>query len=175
MDLEGMFAMMFGEQNEERANQQAAYEEQQAQLLADAERAQAMSDIDSLFGSKLDAAERSATEINGEVAIEQDNALMHGLDYSLSEEDKIARVNNRFAEYWSEGDESTLGNLLGQYSPQGYTWDSPVMRGTADGSTNKKAPPEKKVGGRVRSTKSGSSSTVLTEDELGGNTTALGV
>ena len=122
---------------------QSAFEAEQERLRAEQVRAQDMANLDTLWGSRMDAADRAISDVTGQIDRELSNARLRGLDYAVTDEQRQTRVNNMFAAYWSEGDESKLGGLAGQYgNPEqdsglrgsielkgGYEWEYDVIRG----------------------------------------------
>jgi hypothetical protein len=139
---------------------------------AEQARQAAISQRDSLYSSRLDAASSATDYINSQIAQEQSAASMMGMDYEMTDEIKSQRINNYFATLWGEGDESQLGALIGSYgAPTGHTEFS-VVRGDASAFTPKEGSEESK--GTSKGVKP---KTILTDDEegLGGNQTILGV
>ena len=113
------------------------YDEQYAQQKADAELSDAKYQIQSLYASKFDAADQATAEVNQQILDEQGHAKLMGLDYSVDDATKQQRINDLFANYWGESDDTTLSGLIEKYGDQGYTWDLPITRGTATAKTVK--------------------------------------
>jgi len=129
--------------------QQTDYAAVMAAQQEEARRQAALSQISDLYSRKFDAAEKATAEINQQVADEMGHAQVVGLDYSIDDATKQARINNLFANYWGEGDDSTLTSLTSQWGDNGYTWDLPVKRGTPETTKDEKTE-SKKAGGKVK-------------------------
>lgn len=151
---------------EQMADQQAMYDQQ----LADAERAQGIRDRDMLYSSYLDSANTAAEYIASEIAGEQSNAALLGIDYNITDEQKSQRINDYFATVWGAGDQARLEGLFGQWgNPTGFTGFT-VTRGDASKYASQEGE-ETKVGETT-----GVRPTLATEDEetLGAPNTVLG-
>lgn len=141
-----------------------------AKQQEDAERRNALSNIDMLYSQKFDAAERATAEVNQQISDESSHALTRGIDYSVSEQEKKMRINNVFANYWSEGSEAELTGLTDKWGSGDRVWDSGIERGTDPGVTGSLPTKEKKAGSAVKKV-----STVLTDDkDKLGSKTVLG-
>ena len=122
---------------------QTNYAEIQAQQQAEAERRAALAQISDLYSRKFDAAEKATADINQQIADEMGHAQVVGLDYNIDDVTKQSRINNLFATYWGEGDDSTLTALTGQWGDAGYKWDLPIVRGTPAEKPGEKTPGDK--------------------------------
>jgi hypothetical protein len=120
-----------------------------AQQTADATSLAAKSQIDSLYGSKFDAAEKAIADVNQQIADEMGHAKLVGLDYSVDDVSKQARIDDLFATYWGESDDMKLNSLTQKYGNNGYEWDLPVKRGTAQAEKDKEKTPGDKAGEKV--------------------------
>jgi len=108
-----------------------------AQQKADAEKEAGIAQVRDLYSRKFDAAEKATAEVNQQIADEMGHAKVVGLDYTVDDATKQKRINDVFASYWGEGDDSTLTGLIGQWGDAGYTWDLPIKRGEAKKPTEK--------------------------------------
>jgi len=116
------FAAMFSAMAAGPSGSSASELQAQAQADADAREAErlktiGLNDRDALFNDYTGAAETATSYINNLVAKERSNALLMGVDYVLTEEDKLARTENYFADIWSSADQE---NLQGLYDEWGY-------------------------------------------------------
>lgn len=156
-----------------------SYEEQMAdadaryqQQLADQERLIGTQQRDELYSNYMSAAGTATDYITGEIADEQANARLLGIDYLITDEQKSQRISDYFASIWSEGDQQRLEGLIGKWgSPTGFSGYS-VTRGDASKYAAKKG--EEKTAAVSK----GMKPTLATEDEeetLGAGQTVLGV
>lgn len=174
--FDGVFEM-FGGMMEAMARQRDEAAAKQSQLdeqyRAEQERAMGLAELDKLFSTKLDAANRATTEVEKQVGEEMAHAATRGIDYAITPEQKTERINNLFADYWSEGQEASIADYGSKYGTDKHVWKLPVVRGTGKGSEGALAQEGAKAGGKV--TKGGpGTATVLTEEEKPKDTTVLG-
>lgn len=149
-----------------------SYEEQ----LAEQQRQRGIQQRDELFSGYLDAASAAADYVNSEIAQEQANAKLLGIDYEITPDQRTQRINNYFATIWGEGQQTQLQNLMAEYGdPEGFSgWT--VTRGdpTMYAATADEQAQEKTVG-----TTKGLKPILLGDEEetgaLGGTTSILGV
>lgn len=126
------------------------YSAMQANAQAEAEKRMAMANIDSLYRNKFAAANAAIDKVNSQIADEMAYAKVGGADYKMDENMRKERINNMFASLWSEGDESRLASLEGQYGSGGNRWTLDIVRGAK--ASDKGALEEKegeKAGGAV--------------------------
>jgi len=72
-------------------------------------------DYTTLFGQATDF-------VNTQIGSEQDNAALLGIDYSISDEQKIQRINDQFAGMWDTTDQERLSGLFKEWGdPEGFT------------------------------------------------------
>ncbi|MGD9156932.1 MAG: hypothetical protein PVG39_00870 [Desulfobacteraceae bacterium] len=145
---------------------EAIYQKQQEE----AERRMGIEELNSLYSLKYDSADKAVQDVNAQIAEEASHAATRGLDYSVSEAEKMNRINNLFASYWSADQESSLQKLITTWGEQGQVWDSGIMRGEGTASSGAAPTAEKPAGQTVSSRRSGT--TVLTDEKeaLGGKT-----
>lgn len=143
-----------------------------AKQAEEAANAQGRAQVSSLYGAKFDAADKAITEVNQQVADETAHARLVGLDYNVDEASKQARINDIFANYWSEADEGQLSSLIGQYGNAGYNWDLPVKRGKSIADAAKEKTPGDSAGKAVAAKTRGSKLT--TEENPLGSSSVLG-
>lgn len=138
---------------------------------AERARIQAINERDSIYSNRMDAATSAVDYINRQIAEEQSNAALMGVDYQITDETKAQRINNYFASIWGESDESKLNQLMKDYgNPTGHKGFT-VVRGVAT-----EAKGDTPAENQTVATSGAPASTVLTsdEDQLGGSTTTLG-
>ena len=120
-----MESMMMVQQQQQEANARA-----QALYLKQQEEAQARTDMNSMFSTKLDAANQATATVENDIAQEMAHAKVNSLDYSITPEQKQERINNTFAGLWSEGQDTQLQSLVDKYDKKGeFSWTLPVVRG----------------------------------------------
>jgi len=146
-----------------------------AEQQAEEERTSALAQIDALYTSKFDAANTATDLINAEINDEMSHAAVAGLDYNMTDATKQKRINNEFASYWTDSQESSLASLVEKYGDNGYTWDLPIERGDSTRATSSKDKTEEtSAGGSVKKTKL-AAATKTDDDPFGlGNSTILG-
>lgn len=143
-----------------------------AQQTAAAAKAQGIAQVSALYSAKFDAADMAVAEVNQQILDETAHAQLVGLDYNVDEASKQARINDIFANYWSEADESQLTSLIGKYGNAGYKWDLPVERGKSKAETAKEKTPGDTAGGAVKAKTRGTKLT--TEENPLGSASVLG-
>lgn len=93
--------------------------QQQAESQA---RSQGLRDRDTLYSGYLDAADTSTNYVNAQIADEQSNARLLGIDYAITDEQKSQRISDYFASVWGAGEQSQLEGLISQWgAPQGFS------------------------------------------------------
>lgn len=131
--------------DDDATSYQDALDEQQAEYDAEVlaqEEIQGLNDRDSAYTNYLDAAGTAADYVTGEIAKEQSNANLLGVDYNITDEQKATRINDYFATLWGEGDQLDLENLMGTWgNPDGFTEFS-VTRGDASVYEGRETPEE---------------------------------
>jgi hypothetical protein len=153
--------------------QQADFDKRLAEQRAEAERQAGLSEMNSAYGLKFDAANKATAEVNQQIADESSHARLRGLDYTVPEGDaKLERINNVFSNYWSESQESQLSGLTGKWGDGNNVWDSGIKRGA--GSAESIVSGGTKAGGKVSAPAVAPTSIVKDEDKLGGTTSILG-
>jgi len=96
---------------------------------------------DQLYSDYLNAASTATDFINSEIAREQSNASLLGIDYSITDEGKTDRISNYFASIWGEGDQSQLEGLFSLWgNPAGFSGFD-LERGDAAGFAGPKELP----------------------------------
>lgn len=106
--------------------------------VSEAQYKQDVSTRDSLFKEYMDSASSATTYITNEINKERANAQLLGIDYSITDEQKSARINDYFATMWGEGAQGQLDTLITKYgNPEGFDGTWLVKRG--DGSTGQGA------------------------------------
>lgn len=141
---------------------------------AEAEQLAGEAQVQDYFTRKLDAASRAADEINAAIANESAHAKLYGLDYVVDEGMKKERINNLFAQYWTEGDESTLGQLVKQWGNAGAEWSLEVVRGNPGTPTDSVVSRERKAGAPVQRQTAAAATVLGEEEKLNPAKTALG-
>lgn len=160
-DMFGAMMEAMGRQREEAYAKQA---ELDAQYKAEQERAMGLAELDKLFSTKLDSANRATSDVEKQISEEMAHAATRGIDYAITPDEKVERINNLFADYWSEGQENAIADYGSKYGSEKHVWTLPVTRGTGTGSEGALPAEGEKVGGKVA--KQGNpGTTVLTEDE----------
>lgn len=158
----GMMEAM-SRQREEAALKQAQLDEQ---YRLEQERALGLAELDKLFSTKLDAANRASTEVETQIQDEMSHASVRGLDYAITPEEKQERINNLFGDYWAESQELAIQDYTSRYGSDKHVWKLPIVRGEKAGSEGALTPDGQKVGGKVpKGAAGGGGTTVLTEDE----------
>lgn len=154
MDFSGM-----GFEMPEMPDYAAIMEEQNAE----AEKAAKIAEMDNFWAMKYDAANQAVSDINTQLTNEASQAKLYGLDYAIDEMDRSSRINNKFAEIWSEENESALQKLITDYGTT-KTWTSGIVRGTPETKTDPTT--SKEAGGKVNSPKPRGSRGQEDEDAL---------
>jgi hypothetical protein len=91
---------------------------------------QGISDRDDAYGDYLEAAELAVDYIDTEIAEEQSNADLLGIDYQVSDADRTDRISDYFATIWSDDSQSELEELFEEFGePEGFAGYA-VERGT---------------------------------------------
>jgi hypothetical protein len=148
------------------------YAAMMAEQTAAAEKAAKIAEMDNYWAQKYDAANQAVADINTRLKTEASQAATYGLDYTLDETGKANQINNRFAELWSEENESSLQGLISQYGTT-KKWTSGIVRGTPE--TKGESTGSKEAGGKVASEKPrGRKGGTDDEDLLGGKKALLG-
>lgn len=112
---------------QQMADQQAEYDRR----MAEQAQQQGIADTNSLYGDYLSAAGSAADYVNSEIAQQQANANLLGIDFSIDDVTKQTQINDYFASIWDEGKQANLENLMSQYgNPEGFEGFS-VTRGDA--------------------------------------------
>ena len=159
-DFSQMFTQQYEQQQQNSVAQQQDWAAQQRaqqeeadrkmrEQQAEAERQAGLSQVKSLYSSKFDAAEKATAEVNQMIADEMGHASLVGLDYNVDAATKQQRINDVFANYWGEADDTNLNELVGKWGDAGYKWDLPITRGTATKSIDKDKTPGAKAGDKV--------------------------
>jgi len=108
------------EQQARYANTQKEAEEKAAQYKRDQERVSAYDEVDYLTMGRLEAEETAMSSVEDELQAEEADMLTRGVDWKVTEEQKEARIQKRFEEFWGKDSESRLGELM-------RSWGSPEM------------------------------------------------
>ena len=151
------------------------YDTMLAEQQAEQEKTSALAQIDALYTAKFDAANAATDLVNDEINDEMSHAAVAGLDYTMTDATKQKRINNEFASYWTDAQESSLTSLVERYGDNGYTWDLPITRGDSTLATSSKDKTEAtSAGGAVKKTTLAASAQT-DEDPFGlGVSTVLG-
>jgi len=173
-DFGAIFEALAGQQEAAYGRQEelaAQYASQQEKALKEAEQMQGLASLDQVFGTKLDAANKAIADVNTQINDEAAHASVKGIDFAVTEEEKQARINNMFADYWSESSEAQFADLYGKWGAgnTAYDWTLPVTRGTGTDTEGALPKEGKKVGGPVKG-----GATVLTEEDEESSKTLLG-
>ncbi len=146
------------------------YDAMLAEQQAEQEKTSALAQIDALYTSKFDAANTATDLVNDEINDEMSHAAVAGLDYTMTDATKQKRINNEFASYWTDAQESSLASLVEQYGDNGYAWDLPITRGDSTLATSSKDKTEAtSAGGAVKKT------TLATSDQTDEDPFGLGI
>lgn len=134
------YGSIFGELQAQEAQAQADYEatiaaneaaEKAAQEAAEREAGE--NRVKQLYASKFAAANQATDLVNQQIEQELGYANTGGADYTITEEQKAERINNAFANYWSEEQESELAGLEETWGSAGNRWTSGIVRGVESG------------------------------------------
>jgi len=120
MQQEQMAAALAEQQNAFAKAQKAA-EEAAAKARRDQERASGYGEIDNLYMSRLEAEETAMETVDQELINEESNARLRGVEFAVTEEQREARIQKRFEEFWGKEYEQRLGSLI-------QTWGRPEMK-----------------------------------------------
>ena len=153
------------------ASQENDYNAKLAAQQAEAEKKAGLSQVSDLYSSKFDAANQATNDVNTQIADELAHAKTVGMDYTVNDADKQARINNAFANYWTQGQEDQLHGLVSKYGDAGYTWDLPIQIGTATPGSKTDKTPEVPAGKKV---KAKGSAVAAVADPLGAANSILG-
>jgi hypothetical protein len=131
--FDSMFGMMEGfmapMSEEPTGSSTGPTQEEQEQQRLEQERTEGLAKRDTLYGDYLDAANASADYIDQQIAREEANAKLLGIEYQLTPEQRSERVNNYFASIWDESKQSELEGLFEKWgNPEGFE-DWRVVRG----------------------------------------------
>jgi len=74
-----------------------------------------LSKIDTLWGRRMTAEESAISSVDAQLAKEQTDANVLGVDYAVADEDRIRRIEAAFSDQWKETDESSLFDLVKKY------------------------------------------------------------
>jgi len=163
----GMGAFMESWQAQQAASQ-AANAQLQAEYQEQQRRAEGTRQLDEMFGSRLNAANKAISETNASINDELAHAATRGIDYTITPEQKQERIDNAFAAYWAEGDEANYNTFLSEFGTDRHKWTLNVKRGTAPSTANALPEEGSKVGGKVKRT----NKTLMTGGEDEADTTA---
>lgn len=129
-----MFEQMlagFGGGNEQGG---PSYEQQRQDQLADREKraeeariAEGTRKRDDYIKRYFDAANEATQAITEKIAAEKANAATLGVNYTMTDELKSERIADYFSNLWSEGDQSSLEKLTGEFG--GSNFEQVVFRG----------------------------------------------
>jgi len=112
--------------------QQQAYQAALAKQQADAERAAGTKQRNDMYADRMSAAAASVDAVNAQINKERANARLLGIDYSITDEQKSARINDYFSTVWGEGAESQLNELFNTWGkPKGFE-EFTIFRGTGE-------------------------------------------
>lgn len=64
--------------------------------------------IDTLWGDRMKAEEQAIVDIDAELAKEAQNARVLGVDYSISDADRMQRIQKKFGSFWDPSKEDQL-------------------------------------------------------------------
>ena len=85
----------------------------------EAERRAAFSEIDSILGQRTTAETESIRVVDERITQEIDRSRLLGLDLQVTDEQRLSRINNLFAELFPESSDSRLTSLMSQFgSPE---------------------------------------------------------
>lgn len=128
---------------------------------------------DQLYADYLNAAGTATDFINTEIGREQANANLLGIDYGVTDDQKLTRISNYFASIWGEGDQSRLEGLFGQWGkPKGFDGFT-LTRGNADAAEGGSELPGDQGVATTQGTRPKKALTSTDEETLG-NATVLG-
>jgi hypothetical protein len=148
---------------------QPDYAKINADAQAKAEKTDGENQIRSLYSNKFAAADKATADVNKQVADEMAHAKTVGLDYSIDDTGKQQRINNTFADYWSEGDEQSLTALQGKYGNAGMNWTLPIVRGVSTADAAKQKTAGDSAGSSLTKAKGLGATSTTDEDPLGSN------
>lgn len=90
-------------------------------------REQAYSDIETLFVSRLEAEETAISSVDKEIAEEQAHADLRGVDFEITEEQRLTRIQERFEEFWDVRYETELSDLMSRYGGPEMTAENRLL------------------------------------------------
>lgn len=168
--MEMLMAMMEGMGGAPQMQMGPSYEDQQAEYnrrMEEQRRQQGIKDTQTAYTNYLNAATSATDYINAEIAKEQSNAALLGVDYAITDEIKQQRIENYFATVWGEGDQLQLETLGKQWGMPG---ELTLKRG--DASAYSKSPA---TGEKVVATSKGMKNPLLDEEEEAAKGNLLGI
>jgi hypothetical protein len=118
--VESMIGPMMEMQRQYQEQQAAAaqaYKEEQERLRLEQGRA----DASTAYGDYLTTAESASSYILSQIADEQANAKLLGVEYEMTDEMQSQRISDYFASIWSETDQQRAESLINEYgAPEGF-------------------------------------------------------
>ena len=140
---------------------------------AEQERQQGINSMSELYDAKFAAANEATAQVNQQIADELSYAKLRGLDYTVPDKEaKLSRINKVFAALWSAEQENQLGQLVKQWGPGDYIWDSGIAR--EEGQATSIVSGGQSAGKKVPGPKTTARPEIDDEEKLGGTTTMLG-
>lgn len=105
----------FQEELKKQAERAARLKKEAEEREATRRREKAYDDIELLTTSRLEAEETAISSVDQELAQEQSQAELRGVDFNVTEEQRMARIQSRFDEFWDVRYETELSDLVGQF------------------------------------------------------------
>lgn len=97
-----------------------------------AKQAAGIRDRDMYYEQRMQAANDAINFIDADISQKMSRAKLMGVEYTISEGERVEMVNNYFSTIWSEAHETKLGTLMGEWGdPTGFTGGFQVTRGDA--------------------------------------------
>ena len=97
------------------SEQLASLEQARLQAAVEARRQSNYSTIDQLWSDRGAAVSSAIGEVDKRIGLESDRARLVGLDFSITDEQRTSRIENLFAELFSQEQEDQLGALVGEF------------------------------------------------------------
>ena len=153
--------------------QMQAQQDMLAQQEAERQRIEGENSRDALYGQYMDAAGSATDYINQQIANEQANARLLGIDYQIDDEMKGTRISDYFASIWGEGQQQQLEALMGEWGKPAGFGGFTITRGDA-GNIKGEPGGEESVGAGQGQRPTIVDPAAEEEDVLGGAATVLG-
>lgn len=133
------------------------------------DRTAGLNNRDTLYSEYLDAADQAADIVNDQISEERSNAMLLGIDFEITDEQKSGRISDSFSELFGNSKFGELEGLFDKWgNPEGFT-EFTVTPGADKSKNTTSTKPSNEYKDPSQGKSPHNKSKLLDEDKLGDN------